>query len=51
MELTTTIAHLKGLASMTDDLGSKASVHDRLGARPAFMFGWEAESMSSQTIG
>jgi hypothetical protein len=31
--------------------GGKASFHDRLGARPMFMIGWEAELMKSQTIG
>jgi hypothetical protein len=31
--------------------GGKASVYDRLGARPALMIGLEAESMKSQTIG
>jgi hypothetical protein len=29
----------------------KASVHDQLGARPAFMIGWEARSMKSKMIG
>jgi hypothetical protein len=31
-------------------LGGKVSIHDRLGARPAFMIGWEVESMKSQMI-
>jgi hypothetical protein len=36
--------------SVHDWLGGKASIHDRLGARPVFMIGWEAELMKSQMI-
>jgi hypothetical protein len=34
-----------------DRLVGKASAHERLGAMPAFLIGWEAESMNSQMIG
>jgi hypothetical protein len=37
--------------SVHQRLGGKASIHDRLGARPVFMIGLEAESMKSQMIG